>query len=111
MATLATIQSSRVSKRVKYLVLMKLNVFLGASFILQELPQLLLLHTFLRQFLNEHATVSLLSDLHAYQGVTIVLMAITYVIGKPIDLLIYAGLSSSFRTEMRKFVKKLACKR
>lgn len=81
--------------QVKYVVLMKVNIGLGLSFILQELP---LTFIFLFQFAYHYSSWG---NFIRFQSVATSIMSISYSIGKPVNFLIYSSLSSSFRQELK----------
>lgn len=81
--------------QVKYVVLMKVNIGLGLSFILQELP---LTFIFLFQFAYHYSSWG---NFIKFQSVATSILSISYSIGKPVNFLIYSSLSSSFRQELK----------
>ena len=85
-------------KRVKYLVLMKVNIGLGVSCILQELP---VIGIFFYQFGFIGHEMTLYSR---YFGIATTVMSISFVIGKPLDLLIYSSLSRTFKEELKQIL-------
>lgn len=82
-------------KQVKYVVLMKVNIGLGLSFVLQELP---LTFIFLFQFAYHYTEWG---NFIKFQSVATSVLSISYSIGKPVNFLIYSSLSSSFRQELK----------
>ena len=88
-------------KRVKYLVLMKVNIGLGVSCILQELP---VIGIFFYQFAFYGQRVEAFSLYTKYFGIATTVMSISFVIGKPLDLLIYSSLSRIFKEEMKQIL-------
>lgn len=85
-------------ERVKYILLMKVNIALGLSFVLQELPVI----TFtMYQFLFNSDRLDSDKTGMQYQGYVTVIMSISFCIGKPIDLLIYSSLSKAFKEELK----------
>lgn len=93
-------------ERVKYLLLMKVNIALGLSFMLQELPVI----TFIMyQFLFNSDRLDSDKTGMEYQGYVTVIMSISFCIGKPIDLLIYSSLSKAFKEELNHLLRSL-CK-
>lgn len=93
-------------ERVKYILLMKVNIALGLSFVLQELPVI----TFIMyQFLFNSDRLDSDKTGMQYQGYVTVIMSISFCIGKPIDLLIYSSLSKAFKEELNHLLWRL-CK-
>lgn len=86
--------------RVKYIVLMKVNIGLGLSFLLQEMPLIISLVSQIGVPQNTKESNIVASDTQ-FQGYTTVLMSISFCIGKPIDLLIYCSLSRAFKEELK----------
>lgn len=98
--TLTVLTNNIAVERIKYIVLMKVNIGLGLSFILQEMP---LIISLLSQIgISENIKESNIEATGAqFQGYTTVLMSISFCIGKPIDLLIYCSLSKAFKEELK----------
>lgn len=96
--TLSLLASNIAVERVRYVVLMKVNIAMGVSFILQELPVILF---FLYQFVYSEKEVYNLAFYEQYQGFATSVMSISFCVGKPIDLLIYCSLSKAFREEFK----------
>lgn len=104
---LSVLTDNAIVRRVKYLRLMAINIGLGLSFLLQELPVIV-------------ATVHLLAfsegentnggNFATQQGLIISVVLISYSIGKPLNLLIYANLSSTFQQELKDLLKKICCR-
>lgn len=105
---LSVLTDNAIVRRVKYLRLMAINIGLGLSFMLQELPVIV-------------ATVHLLAfsegektngeNFSTQQGLIISVILISYSIGKPLNLLIYANLSSTFKQELKDLLMKICCLR
>jgi hypothetical protein len=87
------------SKNVKYLTLMKINIILGISFIVQECPMFW-------SFIHMSSTSSY-SDIANMQSMVHIYSAVVFAIGKPLDVIIYASLSVAVRKE---FLKLLRCR-
>lgn len=98
--TLTVLTNNIAVERVKYIVLMKVNIGLGLSFLLQEMP---LIISLLSQIgISENIKDSNIEATGTkFQGYTTVLMSISFCIGKPIDLLIYCSLSKAFKEELK----------
>ena len=96
--TLSLLVHNVTGRQIKYVVLMKVNICLGMSFILQELPVIVLQFY---QFKNNDGGAETESIFFEYQGITNIAMSISFCIGKPIDLLIYSSLSKAFQEEMK----------
>lgn len=98
--TLTVLTNNIAVERIKYIVLMKVNIGLGLSFILQEMP--LIISLLLQIGISENIKESNIEATGAqFQGYTTVLMSISFCIGKPIDLLIYCSLSKAFKEELK----------
>jgi hypothetical protein len=95
--------SSPVSK-IKYITLLKVNIALGISFLLQELPNIV--NYFLQIDAGMRKDIG--AEVSQYQGISMTVMSISFSVGKPIDLLIYASLSKSFMEEIKHI---FCCKR
>lgn len=93
-------------ERVKYILLMKVNIALGLSFVLQELPVIIFI---MYQFLFNSDRLDSDKTGMQYQGYVTVIMSISFCIGKPIDLLIYSSLSKTFKEELKHLLWSL-CK-
>ena len=100
--TLSVLVHNAPVERIKYVSLLKVNIGLGISFFLQELP---IIFFFIYQvvLVSDHVTYDKIYS--KYQGVAIAIMSISFSIGKPIDLMIYASLSQSFKQEIRKLIR------
>ena len=96
--TLSLLVHNVTGRQIKYVVLMKVNICLGVSFILQELPVIILQFY---QFKNNEGGAETKGIFFEYQGITNIAMSISFCIGKPIDLLIYSSLSKAFQEEMK----------
>lgn len=92
MSNLAPTSSLKALRNVKYLILMKVHIYLGISFFLQETP--ILVTTNLGSFGQS------LTGIKNASSVVLIYMFQTFAIGKPIDLLIYASLSQKVKTEL-----------
>jgi hypothetical protein len=105
LAALTSNIKPKITKKVKFVVLMRVNMFLGISFVLQELPSVVLplWGLYDPQVYN--------SAFDASQGLFIISISISFMIGKPIDVLIYASLSTAFRKQIKKILRRLACRR
>lgn len=84
--------------KIKYVMLLKVNVGLGISFIFQELPILVIL---LFQFHFNTVNEEMYERYTPYLGIATTAMSVSYCVGKPIDLLIYACLSKAFKDELK----------
>lgn len=104
--TLSLLTNNIAVERVKYVVLMKVNIAMGVSFVLQELPVILF---FAYQIVYSGKNVDNLAIYEQYQGFATSVMSISFCIGKPIDLLIYCSLSRSFKEEL-KYIISLCCR-
>lgn len=104
--TLSLLTNNIAVERVKYIVLMKVNIAMGVSFVLQELPVILF---FAYQIVYSGKKVDNLAIYEQYQGFATSVMSISFCIGKPIDLLIYCSLSRSFKEEL-KYIMSLCCR-
>jgi hypothetical protein len=83
--------------KIKYLTLMKVNIILGISFLVQEIP---LLGAF-----GVCITSVNHSEVAATQCTHNIILTATFAFGKPLDLLIYASLSARFRQEFMKLFR------
>lgn len=92
MSNLAPTSSLKALRNVKYLILMKIDIYLGISFFLQETP--ILVSTVFGSFIQS------LTGIKNASSVVLIYMFQTFAIGKPIDLLIYASLSQKVKTEL-----------
>jgi hypothetical protein len=81
--------------KIKYLTLMKVNIILGISFLVQEIPLLGYYGV-----LISSADFSEVVEAGCYHYMV---MTASFAFGKPLDLLIYASLSTAFRKEFLKF--------
>lgn len=88
--------SSQILKKVKYLIIIKVHICLGISFMLQETP---IYFTLSYIYFSDGVT-----NLRDANSVFLNYMLLTFAIGKPIDLIIYASLSKKVKTELRKIV-------
>lgn len=75
---------------------MKVNIALGLSLMLQELPVTAIM---LVQF--AYRDITSWGNYLYLLGVATSIISISYSIGKPVDLLIYANLSSTFKEELK----------
>jgi uncharacterized membrane protein len=82
---------------IKYITLMKVNVILGISFLLQEIPLLVALGVFI--------STTDFSEGMSTQCIYNMIMTVTFAFGKPLDLFIYASLSTTFRQEFIKLFR------
>lgn len=88
--------SSKVLKKVSYLILIKVHIYLGISFILQETP--IYVAFILPNFTTHELRIqNANSIIHIY-------MYLTFVLGKPTDLLIYASLSRKVKSDIRNII-------
>lgn len=92
MSHLAPASSLKVLRNVKYLILMKVHIYLGISLFLQETP--ILVSTFLGTFGQS------ITGIKNASSVVLIFMFQTFAIGKPMDLLIYASLSQKVKTAL-----------
>lgn len=92
MSHLAPASSLKALRNVKYLILMKVHIYLGISLFLQETP--ILVSTFLGTFGQS------ITGIKNASSVVLIFMFQTFAIGKPIDLLIYASLSQKVKTAL-----------
>lgn len=100
-----TVLTNNVSiNRVSYVKLMKINIGLGVSSILQELPFIFVLFSQFHFFQWENTN----EVFSSFQGLATSILYISYNVGKPTNLLIYASLSSSFKKEL-KHVTRIFC--
>jgi hypothetical protein len=83
--------------KIKYLTLMKVNIILGISFLVQESPLLGYYGVLL-------ASADVSENLKARCYINMI-MTTTFAFGKPLDLLIYASLSTKFRQELMKLFR------
>lgn len=88
--------SSQILKKVKYLIIIKVHIYLGISFMLQETPIYFSLF-----YLNFNDNINNLKEANS---VFLNYMMLTFAIGKPIDLIIYASLSKKVKNELWKIV-------
>lgn len=88
--------SSQILKKVKYLIIIKVHICLGISFMLQETP---IYFTLSYIYFSDGVT-----NLRDANSVFLNYMLLTFAIGKPIDLIIYASLSKKVKTELQKIV-------
>lgn len=88
--------SSQILKKVKYLIIIKVHIYLGISFMLQETPIYFSLF-----YLNFNDNINKLKEANS---VFLNYMMLTFAIGKPIDLIIYASLSKKVKNELWKIV-------
>lgn len=102
--SLSVLTINTTVKRIKYVMLMKINIGFCFSFVLQELPFNILLFLQLAYHEGENAHIENFSLFH---GVTTSILSISYSIGKPVNLLIYSSLSSSFKQELGSFLMRL----
>lgn len=96
LAVLTNHISSSVNK-IKYIALLKVNIALGISYVIQELPNII------NYFYQIHKRIKedIDAEVTQYQGISMTVMSISFSIGKPIDLLIYASLSKTFLQEIK----------
>lgn len=104
--TLSILMHNVSVQRVKYIRLLKVNLVLGVSFLAQELPVTVMLCFQFFYFGNDEDVFEMYTP---YIGITNTVMSISYCIGKPVDLLIYASLSKTFRDELKQLLS-LGCK-
>lgn len=102
--SLSVLTNNATVKRVKYVMLMKINIGLCFSFVLQELPFNVLLFL---QFAHHEGESTNIGNLSLFHGVATSILSISYSIGKPVNLLIYSSLSSSFKQEMGSILMRL----
>lgn len=84
---------NRFSKSVKYIVLMKITVCLGISFFLQELPMIIL--SLIHIYTQNHKVTNFHSTALSFQ-------TISFSVGKTVDFVVYASLSPTFRSELKR---------
>lgn len=101
--SLSVLTNNATVKRIKYVMLMKINIGLCFSFVLQELPFNILLFL---QFAYHEGGNTNIENLSVFQGVVTSILSISYSVGKPVNLLIYSSLSSSFKQEMGSILMK-----
>lgn len=94
MSFLTPVKSTKISKSVKYIILIKVHIFLGISFILQETP--IYISFFVLYFSKNIKSVK------NANSIVVSYMILTFAIGKPIDLIIYASLSQKVKTELKR---------
>ena len=104
--TLSILMNNISVERIKYLSLLKVNIGLGISFFLQELP-VIFFSLYQVGTVSDKETHDNIS--RKYQGFAFAIMSISFCVGKPIDLIIYASLSKSFKEEIQGLLK-CACK-
>jgi hypothetical protein len=92
------VHDNRQRSVVKYLRLMKISIFMGISFLIQEVP---LVVTLSYGFSDD------LRSLTRMTSMSYVLMAISYAIGKPVDLLIYSYQSETFKKTLSKWLCRI----
>lgn len=92
MSYLVPISNLKALRNVKYLILIKIHIYLGISFFLQESPILV--------SIVYGSFVQSLAGLKNANSLVSIFMFQTFAIGKPIDLLIYASLSQKVKTEL-----------
>ena len=101
-----TVLTNNVSiNRVSYVRLMKINIGLGVSSILQELPLIFVLFSQFH-FSKWDNTNEVFSS---FQGLATTIIYISSNVGKPINLLIYSSLSSSFKKELQHIKTSICC--
>lgn len=96
MSHLIPFSSSKVLKKVNYLVLIKVHICLGISFILQETP--IYVAFILPNFAENEISIQ------NANSVILIYMYHTFAIGKPIDLLIYASLSRKVKSDLKNII-------
>lgn len=101
--SLSVLTNNATVKRIKYVMLMKINIGLCFSFVLQELPFNILLFL---QFAYHEGENTNIENLSLFHGVVTSILSISYSVGKPVNLLIYSSLSSSFKQEMGSILLK-----
>lgn len=94
MSFLTPVKSTKISKSVKYIILIKVHIFLGISFILQETP--IYISFFVLYFSKNIESVK------NANSIVVSYMILTFAIGKPIDLIIYASLSQKVKSELKR---------
>lgn len=94
MSFLTPVKSTKISKSVKYIILIKVHIFLGISFILQETP--IYISFFVLYFSKNIKSVK------NANSIVVSYMILTFAIGKPIDLIIYASLSQKVKSELKR---------
>jgi hypothetical protein len=85
-----SVLASHTKKPVKYLQLMKISIFLGISFVVQEIPQVIL------QALLFGTD---LPSVRKFHSISSIVMTLSFAIGKPVDLIIYSMQSEAFRSK------------
>lgn len=103
---ISVLTNSASVRRVKYLRLMAINIGLGLSFFLQEAPVILV--TFL-QFAFHEGESTHQGNYSSHQGVITSVISVSYSIGKPLNLLIYASLSTTFKQDLKGLLLKICC--
>ena len=84
----------KIHKNVKYLVLIKVHILLGISFIFQEVPiyaSPIIAATFQMSEVSETA-----------QAIVTVIMFQAFAVGKPVDVIIYASLSKKVKSDLKR---------
>jgi hypothetical protein len=89
------VSDNRQRSAVKYVRLMKVPLFLGISFLIQEIPLIIT---------NVYSFSVGIKTLSKFISISYNSMAISYSIGKPVDLLIYANQSEVFRKTLSKWL-------
>lgn len=92
--------TSKALKNLNYLILIKVHIYLGISFIIQETP-ISVAFILPNVSWNENS-------LQIANSVVLIYMYQTIAIGKPIDLIIYGSLSRKVKSELKNFI---CCKR
>lgn len=92
--------TSRALKNLNYLILIKVHIYLGISFIIQEAP------IYVAFILTNVSWGE--KNMQTTNSIILIYMYQTFAIGKPIDLLIYASLSQKVKSELMNII---CCKR
>lgn len=101
-----TVLTDNVSiNRVSYVRLMKINIGLGVSSILQEVPLIFVLFSQFHFFKWDNTN----EVFSSFQGLATTIIYISSNVGKPINLLIYSSLSSSFKKELQHIMTRICC--
>ena len=88
--------NTKIYNNVKYLILIKVHILLGISFILQEMP---IYVSFVYATTGRDGLA-----IDTAQAVILVNMFQSFAIGKPIDVIIYASLSRKVKSELQKLL-------
>ena len=86
--------SVKIHKNVKYLVLIKVHILLGISFIFQEVP------IYASSLIVSALQLSNMSE--TIQAIVTVIMFQSFAVGKPVDVIIYASLSKKVKSDLKR---------